>query len=458
MSDKKKKSSVQSRIVKVTCVGATEVSLDELVVIQGNFKDLTEEAYLALSQSIRQEGVCEAFGIWIRPEDGAKCVVSGTQRLRTLKRMRDQEGFQVPLLPASIVEAKTEAEALRKVVALASQAGDVTTDGLYELLHRIGGDAEEILAGFRNPQINVEEFLEGFIRDDLPAAGDGAVPTNIGLTDPDSIPENVKEVRVKRGEIWILGEHRLMCGDSTSPDDVRTLMAGQKASLWSSDPPYGINHVEVSQEKGQSKGYKKIANDHLQDEALKKFIFNSIDVSLPYMNDNFAFYMWHAMKMQAYFSQAAAAAAAAAGILFHRQIIWVKPQFVFGRGHYHWRHELCLMGWKQGSEPPFYGERNQSTVWEVAREMDKIHPTQKPVELFAIPIRNHLKTNEIVYEPFSGSGSNFIAAEQCGVRCFGMELEPHYCQVIIDRWEAFTGKKAKVLAKPKLRKKQAPTD
>jgi len=145
--------------------------------------------------------------------------------------------------------------------------------------------------------------------------------------------------------------------------------------------------------------------------------------------------------MQAYFSQAAAAA----GILFHRQIIWVKPQFVFGRGQYHWRHELCLMGWMKGSEPPFYGERNQSTVWEIGRENDKIHPTQKPVEISAKPIRNHMKPGQIVYEPFSGSGSNFIAAEKEGVRCFGMELEPTYCDRIIARWEAFTGKSAELV-------------
>lgn len=258
-----------------------------------------------------------------------------------------------------------------------------------------------------------------------------------GETDEDEIPEEA-ETRAKRGDVWVLGSHRLMCGDSITITDVERLMAGEKAALWSSDPPYGINHVEVANEKGQAKGYDKIQNDELQDEALREFIYQSITTSLPFMESGFAFYMWHAMKMQAYFSQAAAAA----GILFHRQIIWVKPQFVFGRGQYHWRHELCLMGWLKGSEPPFYGRRNQCTVWEIGRENDKIHPTQKPVEIFAKPIRNHLKPGQIVYEPFSGSGSNFIAAEKEGVRCFGMEIEPKYCDRIITRWEAFTGKQA----------------
>lgn len=264
--------------------------------------------------------------------------------------------------------------------------------------------------------------------------------------DEDEVPEHV-ETNTKIGDIYQLGHHRLMCGDSTSIEAVEKLMNGEKASVWASDPPYGINHVEVANEKGQAKGYKKIANDEKQDEELREFIFSAISASLPFMKKGFAFYMWHAMKMQAYFSQAAAAAAAA-GILFHRQIIWVKPRFVFGRGQYHWRHELCLMGWLQGDEPAFYGEKNQSTVWEIGRENDKIHPTQKPVAIWEPSILNHTKTGEIVYEPFAGSGSNLIACEKNSRRCFAMELEPHYCDVIVARWEAYTGKKAELLGRP----------
>lgn len=254
--------------------------------------------------------------------------------------------------------------------------------------------------------------------------------------DEDEIPEHV-EPKTKLGDIYQLGKHRLMCGSSTDMGMVEKLFNGEMASVWASDPPYGINHVEVANEKGQAKGYKKIANDDLQDEKLKEFIYESIVCSLPFMKKGFAFYMWHAMKMQAYFSQAAAAAAA--GILFHRQIIWAKPQFVFGRGQYHWKHELCLMGWLQGNEPEFYGERNQSTIWEIGRENDKIHPTQKPVAIWEPAILNHTKPGEIIYEPFAGSGSNLIACEKNNRRSFSMELEPHYCDVIVARWEKYTG-------------------
>lgn len=253
----------------------------------------------------------------------------------------------------------------------------------------------------------------------------------------DAAPEPPAIARSKRGELWSLGDHRLLIDDCTKRENVERLLQGEKIRLWQSDPPYGINHVEVANEKGQAKGYAKIQNDELQDEALREFILSAINASLPSCEKGFAFYMWHAMKMQAYFSQAAAAAA---GILFHRQIIWVKPQFVFGRGQYHWRHELCLMGWLQGNEPPFYGDRNQSTVWEIGRENDKIHPTQKPVALWEIPIHNHTHPGEVCYEPFAGSGGQFVAAELHQRRCFGMEIEPVYGDVILDRFQKHSGK------------------
>lgn len=315
----------------------------------------------------------------------------------------------------------------------AQEYADLTADNAIALWAEIDLSGVNADIGDLGPDFSFDMLgIKGFTLD-VSERGNGK--------DADAVPEVPKKAKAKLGEIYQLGDHRLMCGDSTNPEHIGLLMNGEKAKLWSSDPPYGINHVEVANEKGQAKGYTKIQNDELQDEALREFLFKVITGSLPHMEKSFAFYMWHAMKMQAYFSQAAAAA----GILFHRQIIWKKPQFVFGRGHYHWRHELCLMGWLKGDEPPFYGQRNQDTVWEIDRENDKIHPTQKPVEIFARPIRNHLKRGEIVYEPFSGSGSNFIAAEQEKVRCFGLELEPVYIDVIIKRWENYTGKKSSLV-------------
>jgi site-specific DNA-methyltransferase (adenine-specific) len=265
-----------------------------------------------------------------------------------------------------------------------------------------------------------------------PAAGD---------CDPDDVPEPPADTISKRGDLWLLGDHRLLCGDSTSAEDVARLMNGERAGLMNTDPPYGIAYVSNAQSKAQAGGFAEIENDELDGPKLQAFLESAIRTAVPHLSPGCAFYLWHPMLTQGTFF-AAAAAAAAADILIHRQIIWVKPSLVFGRGDYHWRHELCFYGWVKGKRPTFYGERNQTTIWEVGRENDKIHPTQKPVELFAVPMRNHTRPGEVVYEPFSGSGSQIIAAEQLGRRCFAMELEPRYVDVAVARWERFAGKKA----------------
>ena len=175
---------------------------------------------------------------------------------------------------------------------------------------------------------------------------------------------------------------------------------------------------------------------------MQAFLETAFLAALPGLAEDAAWYLWHPMLTQGYFA-AAAAAAAAADLIIHRQIIWKKAQFIFGRGDYHWRHELCFYGWRQGHRPSFHGPRNQDTVWEIPwgeKRSEVGHPTAKPVELFAIPMRNHQPM--ISYEPFAGSGSQVIAAEQYGVSCRAIEIEPQYVQVALDRWEAFTGQKA----------------
>lgn len=261
--------------------------------------------------------------------------------------------------------------------------------------------------------------------------------------DPDSV--DTTECYIKRGDLIEIGSHRLLCGDSTSAEDVGELMSGKIAELMNTDPPYGIAYVSNAQSKGQSVDYGEIQNDELDGEALQDFLEKAIKVAVPYLKDNAAFYLWHPMLTQGTFF---AAAAAAADILINRQIIWVKPNFIFGRGDYHWKHELCFYGWRRGFKPDFYGARNQDTVWLIGRENDKIHPTQKPLELFTRPIKNHTKSGAIVYEPFSGSGSQLIAADQLGRICYGMEIEPKYCQVVIERYIKYCeGKNRKAVVK-----------
>lgn len=272
-----------------------------------------------------------------------------------------------------------------------------------------------------------------------------------GLTDPDEVPAE-RATDIQRGDLFELGKHRLLCGDSTKSEDVALVMCGELAVLMNTDPPYGIAYTDearVAAERAHGRPQRKekwaggIENDSatVDGAKLQAFLESVIRAAVPHLDKHAAFYLWHPMLTQGTFF----AAAAAADILIHRQIIWVKPSLLFGFGDYHWRHELCFYGWVKGSRPEFYGERNQTTVWELKHDTsngDREHPTQKPVELFTRPIQNHCHAGQVVYEPFSGSGSQIIAAEQLSVSCRAIEIEPRYCQVAIDRWEAFTGLEA----------------
>ena len=264
------------------------------------------------------------------------------------------------------------------------------------------------------------------------------------------IPEPPADPITKPGDLWILGEHRLLCGDSTKAEDVARLMNGERAQLMNTDPPYGVSYANDDRPNpGVAK--PRVANDSLTDEQLQTFLESCFRAAVEHaLLPDAAWYMWHAHLTQGYF---AAAAAAAANVVLHRQIIWVKPVLLLGRGQYHWKHEPCFMGWVKGNQPPDYGkgngERTQTTVWEIgtvtqSERKEFNHATPKPVKLFEIPLVKHTKKGEIAYEPFSGSGPQVIAAEQLGRKCYGMEISPQYCDVIVKRWETLTGKKAEL--------------
>jgi DNA modification methylase len=254
------------------------------------------------------------------------------------------------------------------------------------------------------------------------------------------------------GKLAIKSTHRVMCGDSTNAGSVGRLMAGERAGLMNTDPPYGIAYANDDRPNpGVAKprvAKPRVANDELSDEKLQEFLENAFRAATKEaLKNNAAWYLWHAHLTQGYF----AAAAAAADVILHRQIIWVKPVLLLGRGHFHWKHEPAFMGWVKGNQPPDYGagsgERNQTTVWEIgqisiAERKEFNHSSPKPVALFELPIIKHLKKGEIAYEPFSGSGPQIIAAEKTGRRCYAMELSPQYVDVAVKRWQAFTGQAA----------------
>lgn len=253
--------------------------------------------------------------------------------------------------------------------------------------------------------------------------------------------DDINKVKAKQicqpGDIWQLGEHRLMCGDSTDVNSIKKLMNDNKADLYLTDPPYNVSY------EGGTKDALKILNDSMDDNAFRKFLKDAFYAADLVLKEGASFYIWHADSEGYNFRYAVNHC----GWLMKQCLIWNKNSMVMGRQDYQWKHEPCLYGWKPGASHHWYSDRKQTTVLEFNRPIRNAeHPTMKPVELFAYQIQNSSQKGDIVLDSFGGSGTSIIACEQVNRKCYMMELDPHYCDVIIARWEHFTGKKAKKIS------------
>ena len=254
-----------------------------------------------------------------------------------------------------------------------------------------------------------------------------------GECDPDDVPDPPAEPISRLGDMWILGDHRLLCGDATKAADVTRLLGAENPHLMVTDPPYGVRYDPSWRERAgftvNEKKLGKVVNDDRADwrEAWALFLG---DVA----------YVWHAGLHAAEVQ----ASLESVGFQMRSQIIWVKDRFALSRGDYHWHHEPAWYAVREGSTGHWNGDRSQSTRWDIpSREDDGFgHGTQKPVECMARPMRNNSKRGDAVYEPFSGSGTTLIAGEMLGRRVFAIEIEPLYVDIAVARWSQFTGKKA----------------
>ena len=252
--------------------------------------------------------------------------------------------------------------------------------------------------------------------------------------DEDEVPELKEDPVTKRGDVWLLGKHRLMCGDSTMLDEVEKLMDGDKADLVITDPPYNVAY------EGKTKDALKIKNDEMSNDSFYDFLLDCFSNYFAIMNTGAGIYVFHAdlegINFRTSFKDA--------GLKLSQVLIWEKHCMVMGRSDYHWKHEPILYGWKEGSAHKWFSDRKQVSVWKFDRPMrNDIHPTMKPIKLLEYPILNSTQgSNNIVCDLFLGSGSTLIASENTGRRCYGMELDERYCDVIIKRYQEYTGKEA----------------
>lgn len=323
---------------------------------------------------------------------------------------------------------------------------------------RIGSLAErddQALASLLQELAESEAGLPaGWGEDDLAALLAELGPVTGGLVegaDPDAIPEAV-ETRCQAGELWALGEHRLLCADCTDPANVERLTGGRdRAHVLLTDPPYAVDYVEKARDMhrrgyGHSRGTLAVAIQGDGIEAGQEVGLWREALVAAYesgVREDAAVYIWHAQGRAMLLLYTLLQEM---GFLHHQTLIWVKNNFVIGRCDYQWQHEPCFYGWKQGHRPLFYGEKNQTTIWDVARDTQHPdHPTQKPVAIFTPAVLNHTRPTEAVYDPFAGSGTTIIACEQAGrvARC--MEISAAYCSLIVTRWEQATGREAELL-------------
>lgn len=247
--------------------------------------------------------------------------------------------------------------------------------------------------------------------------------------------DEIDEPTTKTGDIWILGRHRLMCGDSTQKEQVLRLMNNQEADMLLTDPPYNVDY------EGKTADALKIENDNMNETEFYNFLLDSFRNMYESVKYGGSVYVFHADTEGLNFRNAFKSC----GFKLAQCLVWVKNTFVMGRQDYQWRHEPILYGWKEGAGHYFVDDRKQSTVLEFDKpSRNAEHPTMKPVDLLVYLIKNSSKENNLILDLFGGSGSTLIAAEQTKRNCYTMELDPKYCDVIVKRWETLTGEKAEL--------------
>jgi DNA modification methylase len=374
-----------------------------------------------IRKSIRRHGQYRA--IVVRVHDGHHTVLAGNHTADAL----EAEGCETAR--CELIEC-TDDEARRINLAdnrLSDMALD-DSDALVELLSYLDEDYEGT----------------GWTAEDVSALlGENEELSPEGGGDPDDVPEPPAEPVSAPGDLYWLGKHRLLVGDSTDPAVIGRLMGGDLADMIWTDPPYNVAVTGGTHDPRDKKNHGKgprIANDAMGDGEFRAFLIAAFAAMAEHLKPGGAVYACHAdtegLNFRAAFGEG--------GLELHQVLIWVKQQFVFGRSDYHWQHEPILYGWKPGAAHAFHGERNQSTIWQVDRPMRSAmeHPTQKPTDLVSIALQNSSRPGELILDPFGGSGSTLITAHQTGRVARLCELDPRYADVIIQRWMTFSGEQA----------------
>ncbi len=379
------------------------VSVNKLVPYQNNARTHSPEQINKLRSSLREFGFINPIII-----DRDYGIIAGHGRLLAAK----EEGMTE--VPCVFADHLTEAQKKAYIIADNRMALDAGWD---EELLRVEIEALQADA--------FDLALTGFDEKELSKLFDDGNETE---DDDFDVGEELKKpVFSRAGDVWTLGRHRLVCGDSTKAETYEALIQGKKANLVVTDPPYNVNYEGTA---------GKIQNDNMASEKFFDFLFDAFSNMEKVMADDASIYVFHADTEGLNFRKAFDAA----GFYLSGCCIWKKPSLVLGRSPYQWIHEPCLFGWKKSGKHQWYSDRKQTTVWEFEKtKKNTDHPTMKPIPLLSYPIANSSMSNTLVLDPFGGSGSTLIACEQMDRSCYTIELDEKYCDVIVRRYVEFKG-------------------
>lgn len=376
------------------------VDINSISPYERNARAHGKDDVKAIKKSIEEFGFNDPIGVWNNQ------IVEGHGRLLAAKELGME---QVPIIR---LDELTDEQ--RKAYALAHNKTAELSDWDFDMLAAELQDLNDIdMSAFG---FDIDKFVE-----------------EQSEIIEDEAPEPPKEPKSKVGEVWALGAHRVMCGDATKPENIEKLLGGGvQADLYLTDPPYNVDYT------GKTKDALKIENDKKSNDDFRQFLQDSFLAAKQNMKAGAAFYIWHA-DLEGYNFRGACFDI---GWKVRECLVWVKNTLVLGRQDYQWQHEPCLYGWNEGSHS-WYSDRKQTTVLKFDKPVrNGEHPTMKPVALFDYLIKNSSKAGDIVLDSFGGSGTTIMACEQNGRRGYCMELDPRYVDVIINRWEQFTGQKA----------------
>ena len=390
------------------------MAVGELIPYASNSRTHSEEQIAQIAASIKEFGFNNPILL-----DGDKGVIAGHGRLLAARKL---EMDKVPT-----IELAHLSETKKKAYILADNKLALNAGWDMDLLSlEMGGLQDE---GF-------DLSLIGFNETEL---ADILADRNEGLTDPDAVPDTPDDPVTREGDVWLLGKHRLMCGDSTVATSVETLLGDVEPHLMVTDPPYGVSYDanwrnEADRANGKPIGATALAPVHNDDNA------NWSEAWALFPGD--VAYVWHAGNE----AHIVAESLEACDLGIRAQIIWAKNNMVIGRGDYHPKHEPCWYAVRKNRKGHYCGGRKQTTVWDIDKPMksETGHSTQKPVECMKRPIENNSSPGQAVYEPFSGSGTTIIAGEMTGRAIYAMELSPAYVDVAVNRWQDFTGEQAQL--------------